>query len=85
MDTIMQIKQCMSYSETLLDEMNGKVVKAVTVIAYGEQALNASVFLHEQYHIWLSGVSIQNVINLSYFLLSQKYFVSSLRHDKLQT
>jgi len=33
----------------------------------------------------LSGVSIQNVINLSYILLSQKYFVSSLRHDKIQT
>jgi hypothetical protein len=47
----MQIKQCMSYSEILLDEKNGKVVKAVTEIAYGEQALNASVFLHEQYSI----------------------------------
>jgi len=84
-DTLMQIKQWMSCSEILLHEMNGKVVKAVTEIAYGEQALNASVFLHEQYNIWLSGVSIQNVINLSYILLSQKYFVSSLRHDKIQT
>jgi len=47
----MQIKQCISYSEILLDEMNGKLVKAVIKIAYGDQALNASVFLHEQYSI----------------------------------
>jgi len=47
----MQIKQCLSCSEILLDEMNGKVVKAVTEIGYAEQALNASVFLHEQYNI----------------------------------